>query len=755
MGVTLTPSYNRVVYPELYENTDLHIKGNNSWMKFEFVIRPGGDPEDILMTFEGAEDIMIIPIVDALVITSSIGTYVFPEPKALTIDTVGNTVELNWQPNWDLSVTGDTVRFTNIGSYDPDATLVLRLGEDPFAVADAELGNLVWSTHFGGSKTDYVLDICTGADGNLYTTGYTTSSHSDFPLFDGTYTYHASNSEVAHIAKIQPFGTRDWVTFYGAGFTQGRGIATGVRDVYVTGTFTNTNENPGDPAWFPVVNLSGESYIHDIQYGIGAYSYAIIIKLNQSNGEAAWATFFGDDSSDEEQICVGQDLAINQNGDIFMVGKARKSDNFPIYKDASLTDAYQLGTTDKTLGFIASFNSQDKLMWSTLFGSEDTDIQGVCVGGESEDIFITGSVQDTDYENFETAAQDGTDQEIQSFGDGAGDAFVAQFDGATYDLLWSTFLGGGGWEIGQSVVYNEVNSSVYVCGLTTSNGASAFPIEDNLNANSINNATFSGDEDGFITRYAFDGDMDWSTYFGGGGIDICYDMAVGQFGNMFFTGYTEGDGYQNEEMTGGYFQEYLENVNGGGLHGDAFVVGLNTDDDLVWSTFFGGENNGVNVSSEDYGNAIAVSGSNLFLGGTTYSNIDFPWQADLINYPQAYYQPYNNSQFDFWPDGFLAQFVLTDTPLTVEEADSHDDSQITVFPNPTDGRLNVVIHGMKGSLKLGLYDAVGQKVLSEQFIVASDGQRLILDIGFLPKGLYILTCSSDQKPIQSTKIIAN
>jgi hypothetical protein len=752
-GVTLTPTYNRVVYPQLYENTDLHIKGNNAWMKFEFVIHPGGDPEDILMTFEGADNVEVIQSLGLLIVTSSIGTYIFPKPTALKIDTVGATVELGWQPDWDLSVEGDTVRFTNIGSYNPAEVLIFTLGEEPFAVAAPNLGNLVWSTHFGGNRPDGISDICTGADGNLYITG-TTFSTTNFPLEQGTYTYHSTSSTVAFIGKIQPFGTRKWVTYYGAGYTEAAAIAiSGFREVYVTGSFTNDNESQGNPLWFPIVDPGGGAYIHDIQYGVGPYSYAILIKLNQINGVAAWATFFGDDSDDPEQICVGKDLALNQNGDVFMVGKARKSDNFPIYKDPTLTDAYQLGTTDETLGFIASFNSQDKLIWSTLFGSANTDILGVCIGGESEDIFITGSLQDTDYENFETAAQDGTNQEMQSWGGGDGDAFVAQFDGATFDLLWSTFLGGGGWETGQALVYNPMNNSLYVCGQTTSGGGFPFPIVDNLNANSINNTTFNWYQDGFITRYVFDGDMDWSTYFGGGGTDICSDIAVGQFGNIFVTGFTEGDGYEDEEMTGGYYQEFIENVTGGGAHGDAFIVGLNTDDDLVWSTFFGGENNGFNVNSDDGASAIVVSGNNLFIGGSTYSNTNFPWQADLSNYPEAYYQPYNNSQFDFWSDGFLAQFVLTDTPLTVEEVKSDDDSPIRVFPNPTDGRLNVVIHRMKGSLELGLYDAIGQKVLTKQFNVVSEEQRLILDLGQLPTGLYVLTCSANEKSIQSTKVI--
>ena len=142
-GVTLTPSYNRVVYPQLYENTDLHIKGNNSWMKFEFVVHPGGDPEDVVMTFEGAENITLIEELGLLVVSSSIGTYVFPRPAAWKIDTVGTAVELGWLPDWDLSVTDDTVRFTNIGEYDEEEVLVLRLGEEPFAASAEEIGNLV------------------------------------------------------------------------------------------------------------------------------------------------------------------------------------------------------------------------------------------------------------------------------------------------------------------------------------------------------------------------------------------------------------------------------------------------------------------------------------------------------------------------------------------------------------------------------------------------------------------------------------
>ena len=84
---------------------------------------------------------------------------------------------------------------------------------------------------------------------------------------------------------------------------------------------------------------------------------------------------------------------------------------------------------------------------------------------------------------------------------------------------------------------------------------------------------------------------------------------------------------------------------------------------------------------------------------------------------------------------------------------SGDYSMINVFPNPSDGTLNVVFREMKGPLEIGLYDAVGQKVLTKQVTVASEEQRLTLDLGQLATGLYVLTCSANKKSIQSTKVI--
>ena len=328
-----------------------------------------------------------------------------------------------------------------------------------------------------------------------------------------------------------------------------------------------------------------------------------------------------------------------------------------------------------------------------------------------------------------------------TFGGGYYDAFVAQFD-----------YFGGGHEFGRGIEYNATNNSVYVCWYTES--GAGFPLVDNLNSNSINDDVPDGYSEGFITRFEFDAGMEWSTYFGGGEKDRCEELTVNDDGNVFITGLTEGDGFQDEEMLGDYFQEFLENAEDGGPHSDAYVVSLNSNDDLVWSTFFGGETyvdgeNGENVSSRDEGWAITADQQNLFIGGRTESNSNFPWAADIPNYPFAFHRFWNSGGFD----GFLSQFVLGGTPLSVEESESHTYSQVSVFPNPTNGILNVMVQGMDGPIKLDLHDAIGQSMVSTNFKITSYRQKLKLNLSGLTRGIYILTCSPADGSKSSVKVI--
>ena len=52
---TNVPAYKGIVYKNIYEGIDLKIFGNGKDIEYEFIVNPGANPEDILLTYNGIE----------------------------------------------------------------------------------------------------------------------------------------------------------------------------------------------------------------------------------------------------------------------------------------------------------------------------------------------------------------------------------------------------------------------------------------------------------------------------------------------------------------------------------------------------------------------------------------------------------------------------------------------------------------------------------------------------------------------------
>ncbi len=97
--------------------------------------------------------------------------------------------------------------------------------------------------------------------------------------------------------------------------------------------------------------------------------------------------------------------------------------------------------------------------------------------------------------------------------------------------------------------------------------------------------------------------MDWSTYFGGGSVDVGRGIATDSDGNVWVAGWTA----STDLATGGFDNTY----NGG--TGDGFVAKINANETLAWSTYLGG-------SGSDTIYAIAIDGGgNAWVAGRTDS----------------------------------------------------------------------------------------------------------------------------------------
>jgi hypothetical protein len=233
----------------------------------------------------------------------------------------------------------------------------------------------------------------------------------------------------------------------------------------------------------------------------------------------------------------------------------------------------------------------DPLVYSTYIGGISNEVgRGIAVDG-SGNAYVTGYTRSTDY--------DVTPGAFQTTNGGGRDVFATKLNATSTALVYSTYIGGSGDEVGRGIAVDG-SGNAYVTGTTSSTNYPVTP--------GAFQTTKGGGEDVFVTKLNATGTaLVYSTYIGGSDSDGGYAIAVDGSGNAYVTGTTSSTNYP---VTPGAFQT----TNGGWGDVDVFVTKLNaTGTALVYSTYIGGSDN-------DYGNAIAVDGSgNAYVTGETNS----------------------------------------------------------------------------------------------------------------------------------------
>jgi hypothetical protein len=202
------------------------------------------------------------------------------------------------------------------------------------------------------------------------------------------------------------------------------------------------------------------------------------------------------------------------------------------------------------------------------------------------------------------------------------DTFVTKLNPTGSALVYSTYLGGNGSDVGRKIAVDGVGNA-YVVGQTLS---SNFP----TTAGAFQTSFGGGYSDAFVTKLNPTGSaLVYSTYLGGTGEDDGSGISVDADGNAYVAGFTQS---ADLPTTAGAFQ-----TNFGGGYGDAFVAKLDpTGSTLVYSTYLGG------TDSDAAGNpGLAVDASgNAYVTSETVST-DFPttagaFQATLPGFQNAF-----------------------------------------------------------------------------------------------------------------------
>jgi hypothetical protein len=174
-------------------------------------------------------------------------------------------------------------------------------------------------------------------------------------------------------------------------------------------------------------------------------------------------------------------------------------------------------------------------------------------------------------------------------------------DASLQDLLFSTFLGGEGQDVGFALAADAQGSPI-ITGYTDS---FTFPTTLGAYDNSFNSTDLLL-HDVFIAKFDPSGSAPlWSTYLGGMSTELSYAVIIDQFGNAVISGVTVS---QDFPTTSGAFCETIHQ--GATWWQDIFVTKLSSDgSDIIWSTYIGGyERDWANASSIDTSGNVIITG---------------------------------------------------------------------------------------------------------------------------------------------------
>jgi hypothetical protein len=313
-------------------------------------------------------------------------------------------------------------------------------------------------------------------------------------------------------------------------------------------------------------------------YGGGGNADAFVAKINPSGSALVYSTYLGGSGEDR-----GQSIAVDSTGNAYVTGPTSSS-NFPTMNP--LQPALAGGGSN---AFVAKINpSGSALVYSTyLGGSGGTDFGlGIAVGS-SGNAFVAGWTNSTDFPTMNA---------LQPTYGGGSDAFAAQLNPTGSALIYSTYLGGSEFDVGNAIAVDSLGNA-YVTGGTTSTN---FPT-----MNALQPAYGGGDGDGFVAKISPSGSaLVYSTYLGGNGADNGgYGIAVDSTGNAYVAGITESTDFPTMNP--------LQPTYGGGQ--DAFVAKLNPSGSaFVYSTYLGGSKDdvGLGIAVDSLGNAYVTGYAN-------------------------------------------------------------------------------------------------------------------------------------------------
>jgi hypothetical protein len=631
------PTSQAVLYKNLYKNIDLKVYGIEKQIEYDWIVRPGGNPEDIRFEYENVERTRIDKQGN-LVITTKFGKLIHKRPVSYQKVHVGADLRVcpsDIQNEKRITVHAAFKKIKKntygleVGAYDKSQNLII----DPMV--------LVYSTYLGGNGWEYGYGIDVDSNGYVYVTGSTPST--DFPILN-QYQIHQSINDV-YVSKFDTTqsGTSSLVysTYLGGtGMDFGTCIAVDNSGIaYISGHSGSTD--------FPTLN----QYMSDPGDGT---EDAFVTKLDTTQSGAScllYSTYLGGDDLE-----TGTGIAIDSSGKAYVSGHTYSTD-FPTLNQymsdpGDADDDAFVTTIDTTQSGTSS------LLYSTYLGGSSYDSGSDIALDSSGKVHIAGYTNST---NFPTL-----NQYMNDPGDGVRDAFITKMDtsqSGALSLLYSTYLGGDSYDYGSGIAVDS-SGYTYVTGGTDSTN---FPALYQYQTDQATTDVFITKMD---TSQSGAAGLLYSTYLGGDSYDYGIGIAVDSLGNVYVSGHTNSTDFPTRNE----YQLDQPTI-------DTFVTQINPSRSgaasFIQSTYLGG-------NSLDYGQSIAIDSHGYgYVTGYTLST-DFPCVNQYMIEP-------GDSTYDSFVSKLSFPSIRVNSPNGGENWTLNTSQNITWEPNLLSNNVYIVL----------------------------------------------------------------
>ncbi len=429
---------------------------------------------------------------------SPVGSYT-DEGHRIATDASGNVYAVGYF--YSKNITFGNYTLTN-------ASPVNALGRDIYMVKYDPYGNVLWATSEGGIINETITGICIDNNGNIYLTGYYSSTSFSFgaTTLNNVSDTNSSYLDDIFLVKYDASGNVIWAKTHGGNhIDESRGISIDTSgNIYITGYFGSVSIDFGTTT---LTNTSTFIQKYDI----------FMVKYDPS-GNVIWAKSTGGERDE-----YGENILIDLSGNIYTIGTF--SSPSIICGTDTLINASALNIPPYTYNptadvFIVKYNPMGNVIWAKSFGGLEHDYSYDIASDQSGNVYVTGA-SNSDSINFGTISLN------NKYGNSYS-SFIVKFD-SVGNILWAKLIRGDTYDLAPSISVNDSNQ-LYVTG--------SFESDSIVFGTTILTKTgnYSYTSDIYIVKYDSSDSVLWAKLVGGIYSEFSNDISIDANENIYITG---------------------------------------------------------------------------------------------------------------------------------------------------------------------------------------------------------------------------